>query len=195
MNDEPQCHLPQLLPRLWRFALRLTRDPADAEVLVERSCLQALGQHSQWRAGSAMLTWLFAILHSIWLNELRARQLRHKSSLASDDERAAPLLPAHRDDPSQTVLFGEIVDAVELLPEDQRVVVLLVAVEGLSYGEAAEVLDVPIGMVMSRWSLARTVLEQRLISEAVATNADEEMPTGECLSPSASVQAKSNACG
>jgi RNA polymerase sigma-70 factor (ECF subfamily) len=156
-----------LLPRLWRFALRLTRDPADAEVLVERSCLQALGQRSQWRPGSAMLTWLFAIMYNAWINELRERQLRHISSLEADDERAAPMLLAHRDDPSQSVLSEEIVDAVQLLPEDQRVVVLLVAVEGLSYGEAAEVLDVPIGMVMSRWSLARKVLEQRLVSEAV----------------------------
>ena len=74
MNDELQHLLPTLLPRLWRFALRLARDPHDAEDLVQRTCVRALERRQQWQAGTAMLSWLFAIEHSIRLNELRSAE-------------------------------------------------------------------------------------------------------------------------
>lgn len=168
MNDEIQRQLPELLPRLWRFALRLTRDQSDAEDLLQRCCLRALERRWQWRPDSSMLSWLFAIMHSIWLNEVRARQRRRESHLDWDDEQVEMMLPSHIDDPSRTLLLRQILCAVEALPEAQRLVMLLVAVEGLSYREAATVLDVPIGTVMSRLSRARLTIGQRFLEPEAA---------------------------
>lgn len=165
VNDELQRQLPQWLPRLWRFALRLTRDATDAEDLVQRCCLRALERRWQWRPGTAMLSWLFAIMHTIWLNEVRARQRRRESSLDWEDEWAHVNLQVQGLDPSQIALYRQVIQAVELLPEAQRLVVMLVDVEGLSYKEASEVLSVPIGTVMSRLSRARMTVGQRFLRD------------------------------
>ena len=147
--------LPDMLPRLWNFALRITCDRHDAEDLVQRACVRALERQHQLQPGTSALSWMFSIVHTIWISELRARSVRSHTSIDWDDillETVAD--PAARMFESD-VVHGEIVDAVERLPEAQRVVMLLVAVEGLSYREAAEVLDVPIGTVTSRLARAR----------------------------------------
>lgn len=164
-NDELQRQLPQLLPRLWRFALRLTRERADAEDLVQRCCLRALERRWQWRPGGALLSWLFSIMHTIWLNEVRARQRRRESSLDWEDEWADVMPDLGAVDPSVSMLYRQVVEAVEMLPEAQRLVVMLVDVEGLSYKETAEVLAVPIGTVMSRLARARSTVGQRFLAE------------------------------
>jgi RNA polymerase sigma-70 factor (ECF subfamily) len=163
VDDEIQRQLPHLLPRLWRFALRLARDKADAEDLLQRSCLRALERRWQWRPGSEMLSWLFKIMHSIWLNEIRARQRRAESSLGWDIELADVVPHLLAGDPCDAVLCRQVVEAVDALPEAQRVVIILVAVEGLSYKEAAEVLSVPLGTVMSRLFRARTAVGERFL--------------------------------
>ncbi len=165
MDDHLHRELPQLLPRLWRFALRLTRNAQDAEDLVQRTCLRALERRAQWQPGTALLSWLFAIEHSIWLNELRSAQRRRTGSL--DGEQALPAMDeavSNTGNPEQRLHYRQVVVAVEALPEAQRVVMLLVAVEGLSYREAAEVLDIPIGTVMSRLARARAVVGQRFMA-------------------------------
>lgn len=173
MNDELQRQLPQLLPRLWRFALRLTRDKTDAEDLVQRCCLRALERRWQWRPGSEMLSWLFSIMHSIWLNEIRARQRRRESSVAWEDEWAEAMPAVHASDPSDTALCRQILQAVDALPEAQRLVMMLIAIEGLSYKEAAEVLSIPVGTVMSRLLRARTAVGQRFM-EVHKTSTDRK---------------------
>jgi RNA polymerase sigma-70 factor, ECF subfamily len=169
MQDTLQRELPGLLPRLWRFGLRLTRNRQDAEDLVQRSCLRALERRHQWQPGSALLSWVFAIMHSIWLNELRSAQRRREGSFegpASYEEAPDAMEPpSHHGDPEQCLMYRQVVLAVEALPEAQRVVMLLVAVEGLSYREAAEVLDVPIGTVMSRLSRARLSVGERFSAQ------------------------------
>src|ERR1700722_3968560 len=72
---------PALLPRLWSFALRLAVDPDDAADLVQRACVRALERRHQLRPGSSTLSWLFSIVHSVWLNEVRARQIRRHASI------------------------------------------------------------------------------------------------------------------
>lgn len=166
VNDELQRQLPHLLPRLWRFALRLTRNQSDAEDLVQRCCLRALERRWQWRPGTAMLSWLFSIMHTIWLNEIRARQRRRESSLDWEDDSLALTADLEADDPSKALLYRQVVEAVEMLPEAQRLVVMLVDVEGLSYKETAEVLAVPIGTVMSRLARARSTVGQRFLGAA-----------------------------
>jgi RNA polymerase sigma-70 factor, ECF subfamily len=161
-------HLTTLLPKLWRFALRLTRHHDDAQDLVQRTCLRALERQHQWHPQGSPLSWLYAILHSIWLNEMRSRRLHPVASLSEDEGDALAAEPAasHGADPQALLFFRQVVQAVDALPEAQRVVMLLVAVEGLSYREAADVLGVPVGTVMSRLSRARVVIGERFSGAA-----------------------------
>ena len=147
--------LPEMLPRLWAFALRLSGDQHDAEDLVQRACLRGLERAHQLQPDTAPLSWMFSIVHSTWINELRARSVRRRSSLDWDDDFLENIPDPVDRGPETQLMHGQIIDAVERLPEAQRVVMLLVAVEGLSYQQAADVLEVPIGTVMSRLSRAR----------------------------------------
>jgi RNA polymerase sigma-70 factor (ECF subfamily) len=157
--------IPEMLPRLWAFAFRLTGDQHDAEDLVQRGCLRALERAHQLQAGTAPLSWMFSIVHSIWNNELRARNIRRRSSFEWDENFLENLADPVDNDPETRLMHAQIIGAIEQLPEAQRVVVLLIAVEGMTYREAADVLDVPIGTVMSRLSRARQALGSMIGTE------------------------------
>lgn len=150
--------LPGLLPRLWAFALRITGDHHDAEDLVQRACVHALERVPQWQPGTSALSWMYSIVHTTWINEIRARRVRSRGSLAWDDADVEAIPDLQASTPEDLASFHQVFSAVDRLPEAQRFVVLLVAVEGLSYQEAALVLDVPIGTVMSRLSRARRTI-------------------------------------
>jgi len=156
--------LPDLLPRLWAFALRISRDQHDAEDLVQRACLRALERSHQLKPDTSPLSWMFSIVHSTWINELRARNVRNRTSMEWDDSFLETVADPAARNPETDVMNRQVVSAVEQLPEAQRAVMLLVAVEGLSYHEAAEVLDVPIGTVMSRLSRARQAVGARFLT-------------------------------
>jgi RNA polymerase sigma-70 factor, ECF subfamily len=153
--------LPHHLPRLWRFAVRLTRNGADAEDLVQRTCVRALEKKMQWQLGSNLLAWLFAIMHSIWMNELRQRRTHPEELLDENwldiDQRI------HHETPEQSLSCQQILRLVDDLPEGQRLVLNLIAVEGMTYQEAASVLEVPIGTIMSRLARARLNLESKML--------------------------------
>jgi RNA polymerase sigma-70 factor (ECF subfamily) len=157
--------LPEMLPRLWAFALRLSGDQHDAEDLVQRACLRGLERAHQLQPDTAPLSWMFSIVHSTWINELRARNVRRRSSLDWDDDFLENIPDPVDRGPETQLMHGQIIDAVERLPEAQRVVMLLVAVEGLSYQQAADVLEVPIGTIMSRLSRARQAVGALLSGE------------------------------
>lgn len=157
-QDGLLTELPALLPRLWRFALRLARDRHDAEDLVQRACVRALERRHQLQPGTSTLSWLFSIIHSVWLNEVRARQIRSNRSIEWNEELADTVADPAAGNPERAALYQEIIAAVEKLPDAQRAVMLLIAVEGLSYREAAAVLDVPVGTVMSRLARARLTI-------------------------------------
>jgi RNA polymerase sigma-70 factor (ECF subfamily) len=123
-----------------------------------------------------LLSWLFAIEHSIWLNELRTPQRRRTASLDAED----PWLETSQADgrygssPEVRVHYAQVVRAVEALPEAQRVVMLLVAVEGMSYREVADILAVPIGTVMSRLARARVAVGRQFLDRPADENSFEE---------------------
>jgi RNA polymerase sigma-70 factor (ECF subfamily) len=152
---ELSAMLPPMLPRLWAFALRISGDQHDAEDLVQRACVRALERAHQLQTGTAPLSWMFSIVQSTWINELRARSVRSRSGMDWDDDFLETVADPLAQTPEQQVMSGQIVKAVQRLPEAQRVVMLLVGVEGLSYSEAAQTLGVPIGTIMSRLSRAR----------------------------------------
>ncbi len=147
--------LPALLPRLWRYGLVLARDPAAAEDLVQATCVRALERSSQFTAGTRLDRWLFSILRSIWLNQLRAQRIRTGQGLVDPEN---VLVTDGVEEIETNIFAGQVLERVMALPETQRETLLLVYVEGLTYQEAADVLNVPIGTVMSRLASARMKL-------------------------------------
>lgn len=160
--------LPGMLPRLWAFSLRLSGNKHDAEDLLQRACVRGLERAHQLQPGTSALSWMFSIVHSTWINELRARNVRSRASMDWDDDFLQTVADPGARTPEENLLNGEIIAAVERLPEAQRTVMLLVAVEGLSYAEAAETLGVPIGTIMSRLSRARQTIGMRFGNREVS---------------------------
>ena len=155
---EIRAALPELWPRLWRYGLTLTRDRAEAEDLAQEAVAQALSKTAQFDPGTRVDRWMMRILHNLWLNRLRAAKVRRGTGVVDVED--AGLLAS--DDQEQTFFGTEVLSTVMDLSDAQRSVVMLVYVEGYAYSEAAELLDVPIGTVMSRLAAARKTLKERL---------------------------------
>ena len=155
-RDVIVTELPALLPRLWRYGLILSRDPVAAEDLVQATALRALEHSSQFVAGTRLDRWLFSILRSIWLNQLRAQRIRTGHGLVDAED--ALVSDGAEQQIETNILAGQVLRQAMGLPEAQRETLLLVYVEGFTYQEAANVLDVPIGTVMSRLAAVRLKL-------------------------------------
>jgi RNA polymerase sigma-70 factor (ECF subfamily) len=110
---------------------------------------------------------MYSIVHSTWINELRARSVRKRASFEWEDDFLENLPDPVDNGPERQFMCREIIDAIERLPEVQRVVILLVAVEGFTYQQAADVLEIPIGTVMSRLSRARQSIGAMFGGEAL----------------------------
>jgi RNA polymerase sigma-70 factor (ECF subfamily) len=143
------------LERLWRYGLVLSGNRSVAEDLVQATCVRALERANQFTPGTRLDRWLFSILHSIWLNETRAASLRRGRGLV--DPETSLVFDGIREIETN-ILAAQVLREVQSLPEAQRETVFLVYVEGLTYREAAEVLAIPIGTVMSRLAGARAKL-------------------------------------
>jgi RNA polymerase sigma-70 factor (ECF subfamily) len=159
--------LPDLLPRLWTFAWRMTGDRLDAEELTQKTCLRA-----RQRVGPALddmrpLCKVYALAYRIWIDELRSRGAREHER--RDGTRS--LRPVESDvrqtafDTARGALSQHIVAAVDQLPDAQRIAMLLVAIEALSYVEAAHVLGVPVNTVVSRVARAREALGRQFAAQ------------------------------
>jgi RNA polymerase sigma-70 factor (ECF subfamily) len=137
---------------LWRYCLALTGARDHAHDLAQIACLRALEREHLFEAGTRLDHWLFRLTLRVWLNELRARAVRQQGGLVPLDEIE---IPQHGPDPETNTFARQVFSQVMKLPEMQRTAVVLVYVEGLTYKEAAEVMDVPIGTIMSRLAAAR----------------------------------------
>jgi RNA polymerase sigma factor (sigma-70 family) len=155
-----------LLPRLRRFALALTGNGADADDLVQDTVERALRNLHQWQQGTRLDSWMFRIAQNLWIDSVRARRVR--AVAVHDPEAAGNVAIDGARDAEARLILAETVKALQELPEDQRVVVGLVLVDGMSYREAADVLNVPMGTVTSRLARARTALAARVFGEAGA---------------------------
>ena len=145
-----------LLPRLRRFALVLTRSTADADDLVQATCERAIARLDSWVWGTALDRWLFKIAHNLHRNQ--RRDDANRSRLLQEHVSDPHLFPAGAADAELWAVLQEVRRAVMQLPDEQRAVLLLVAVEGLAYRDAAEILGVPIGTVTSRLARARDAM-------------------------------------
>ena len=148
-----------LLPRLRRFARGLAGSVNEADDLVQAACERALARSHQFQEGTRFDSWMFRIIQTIWIDQLRARNVRK-------EEREEAAMHLGTDGPSRLaearLHLGEVAAALNTIPPEQRAALLLVTVEGLSYKEAAQVANVPVGTIMSRLARARVALESRL---------------------------------
>ncbi len=146
-----------LLPRLRRFARTLARNSHDADDIVQIAIERALARLEQLRPDSRLSSWLFGIVRNAWIDEVRARG-RHGRIFAAEE------LGAHVGDESIGAAADvlSVQDALARLPEEQRSAVGLVLVEGLSYKEAAQIMNVPIGTLTSRLARGREALQAML---------------------------------
>lgn len=161
--DALREELVALLPRLRRFARVLTRDPHDADDLVQTAIERALAHAGQLRADAPVAGWMFGIVRNAWIDERRARGRRAR--LFAAGQTAEEVADAAHAAPLDSLA---VQDAVARLPEEQRLAVALVLVEGLSYKEAAHIMDVPIGTLTSRLARARDALQATLGEHAGA---------------------------
>lgn len=179
------------LDALYGAALRLTRSPSDAEDLVQDAFVKAYRFHERFEPGTNMKAWLFRILTNTFINKYRRASRERKVLEGREAEpvgdgvmsRAAmrtlndPISEAHR-----RIITAEIQDALDSLPEDYRLMIVLADVEELSYKEIATIVGCPIGTVMSRLHRARKRMQQRLLDQAVQLGIVPETASSEPVS-------------
>ncbi|HEY8524185.1 MAG TPA: sigma-70 family RNA polymerase sigma factor [Acidimicrobiales bacterium] len=170
-----------LMPSLYAAALRMTRNPSDAEDLVQETYLRAYRGFGSFQEGTNLKAWLYRILTNTYINSYRAKKRRPDETELDEVEdlylyrrigglEAALAGRSAEDELLERFTDAEVKEAVESLPENFRLAVLLADVEGFSYKEIAEILDIPIGTVMSRLHRGRKALQKRLYEFAVERN-------------------------
>src|SRR5712691_9374607 len=160
------------LDALYRVALRLTGNAADADDLVQETMLKAYRAWDQYEKGTNAKAWLLTILRHAFINEYRRRS-RHPETVDVDTIEPFAVFGEIQDEDPQGAFFDRIVDdevlrAIDALPEVFREAVVLSDVEGLSYDEIAKVLEVPVGTVKSRLFRGRQLLQAKLYDYAVS---------------------------
>jgi RNA polymerase sigma-70 factor (ECF subfamily) len=163
---------------LYRTALRMTRNPADAEDLVQEAYLRAFRSLHQFRVGTNLRAWIFRIMTNAYINEYRKRSRRPTSASLDDleefyvydhliDSGVQPTSERPEDVVLNQLTAEDVLEALDDLSDDFREVVVLADVEGFSYREIAEIMDIPVGTVMSRLYRARRRLQHSLYDFAV----------------------------
>jgi len=148
-----------LIPALRRYARALLRDRVAADDLVQ-DCLERAVSHWHQRRDGSVRAWLFSILHNLAVTQFRQATARGRHMPIDDAAGEQELVSAAAQE--QRLIYQDVLSKLARLPEEQRAVLLLVAVEDLSYADAAVVLNVPVGTVMSRLSRARERLQQEM---------------------------------
>ncbi|WP_426571028.1 sigma-70 family RNA polymerase sigma factor [Aquihabitans sp. McL0605] len=189
-----------LMSSLYSGALRMTRNPADAEDLVQETYLRAYRGFGGFQEGTNLKAWLYRILTNTYINSYRAKQRRPDETDLEEVEdlylyrrlgglEAARAGRSAEDELMDTFSEAEVKAAIEALPENFRMAVLLADVEGFAYKEIAEILDIPIGTVMSRLHRGRKALQKALYEYAVthglADRPDDERSSSEPVSSAA----------
>ncbi|MCW3473270.1 sigma-70 family RNA polymerase sigma factor [Limobrevibacterium gyesilva] len=150
------------VPALRRYAHALLRSPQDADDLVHDTLIRALDKLHTKRSDAEVRPWLFAIMHNVFVTQLRRAKARAaKEPLNVINETV-------QEEQEQNLRWRDLMRSFNCLSEEQRAVILLVSVEDLSYAEAARVLDIPIGTVMSRLARGREQLRQMMQDGAKA---------------------------
>jgi RNA polymerase sigma-70 factor, ECF subfamily len=171
----------ELMPSLYAAALRMTRNTADAEDLVQETYLRAYRGFGGFEQGTNLKAWLYRILTNTYINSYRAKKRRPEETDLDEVEdlylyrrigglEAAMAGRSAEDELLDRFTDAEVKQAIESLPENFRMAVLLADVEGFAYKEIADILDIPIGTVMSRLHRGRKALQKQLYEFAVQRN-------------------------
>ena len=155
--DEVRAQLAGLLPRLRRFARSLSRNQHDADDLVQSAVERAWRHLDQLKPGANLHSWMFGIMKNAWVDNLRSRKRRGEVALPEASGEHPAVNPG-----DVNANLWSVSEAMDKLPEEQRLAVALVLVEGLSYKEASELLEIPMGTLTSRLARGRTALAQAL---------------------------------
>lgn len=149
-----------LVPKLRRFARGLAQNAADADDLCQAALERALNSRAQWQVGTRLDSWMYRIMRNLWIDNRRAVQ-RRGTALDIDDA-AMHIADDSHERMEAAMELGDVDRALARLPDEQREAVMLVLVEGYSYREAAELLDVPQGTLTSRLGRGREALMREL---------------------------------
>jgi RNA polymerase sigma-70 factor, ECF subfamily len=161
-RSEVSQGLKPLYPRIWRYCMALTGNRDKAGDLAQSVCLRALEKSERFEPGSRLDLWIFKITQRLWLNQIRADAVRQHGTMIDIVE--VDIIDT-KPNPESNLLTRDVLRKVMALPETQRATVMLVYVEGFSYREAAGVLNIPIGTVMSRLAAARAKLADEFGSD------------------------------
>jgi len=166
VTDGIRARMVVFLPRLRRFAYSLTGDLDQADDLVQETCERALSHLDKLRPETRLDSWMFRIAQNLWVDRARARKVR---GVAVDLDDARDLSgPDGRVVTEARLMLESVQRGIAKLPPDQQVVIALVCVDGASYKDAADILGIPIGTVMSRLARARRALHEELHAESPA---------------------------
>lgn len=162
MSTDLRSDLLAIMPRMHRFGIALTGSKDETDELVQSACERVLTRGNQLHEHARLDVWTYGIMRHLWLDRVRFRRRRHHNELSAADTVAS-------DDGRQTtearITLSAVREALGTLSEEHRSVLILVCVDGLKYKEASEVLEVPIGTVMSRLARARQELASRIYGE------------------------------
>ena len=151
------------IPRLRRYARALLRDRDAADDLVQDCLERALSRLDNWQTGESPRRWLFTIMHHLFIDQMRKVERRGEAAMLSLDTDEALAAPAEQLD---TIASREIVNALHAISPERRAALVMVSIEGFSYAEAANMLGVPAGTLMSRISRGREELRGLLEDSA-----------------------------
>jgi len=163
MNEFTQ-QIADNIPKLRRYARALTRNIDTADDLVQETLARAVAKQHKWQEGTNLRAWLFTLMHNQHVNDVR-RNMRKGDEVVIDSDRAMTLQA--NTDPTGSRQLNELDRALGQLPVEQRQVILLIGLEGMSYEDAATICAVPIGTVRSRLSRGRATLRQLLDMDEV----------------------------
>jgi len=163
----------EILPRLRRYAIALTKSQVDADDLVQETCWRALSKADQWDPSQELGRWVFGIAHNAWVSEIRKRKVRTGTGAVPSEDSCGAFSESliAKENADDVASLNDVLRVVLSLPEAQSVTLLLVAAEGFTYREVADHLNIPVGTVMSRISKARQEVKRLL----------QESNTSECL--------------
>ena len=165
MTEDIRSRMIEFLPRLRRFAYALTRNLDSADDLVQDTCERALARADQWEPGTRLESWMYRIAQNLWFDQGRAAKVR---GVPADLDAIAELSGSDgRTVTENRLTLASVFETMAGLPRDQQVLVALVCIDGLSYKEAAENLDLPIGTVMSRLARARQAIAEAMSERPV----------------------------
>lgn len=164
VTEDVRSRMIEFLPRLRRFAYTLTRNSDQADDLVQDTCERALARIELWKPGTKLESWMYQIARNLWVDRGRAARVRGEVAdldtvlnIADSDGRTVT---------ENRLMVSRVLECMGRLTHDQQVLLALVCVEGLTYPEAAEILGIPIGTVMSRLARARQAVGAAILDKS-----------------------------